>query len=57
MNGPWHLVRDDTYTVCGKSPARLRLQMVIMLGPLNLYKMCSNCERMAEADTVRLAKP
>lgn len=58
VSGPWHLVRDDTFTVCGKSPARLRLQTVTTLGPLHFYRMCARCEHVVSATgTTRLAKP
>lgn len=66
--GPWHLVRDDKFTVCGKGPnsaptktatqqAANRTAEGVRGTALPIDKVCANCERMADADTIRLATP
>lgn len=63
--GPWHLILEGYLrTVCGKSTRGARhLQLAFTFidkGPVRgtafkVDRVCASCERMKDADTVRLA--
>lgn len=63
-NGPWHLVREDEHTVCGKNESCATMQQAGVITAngvrgtaLKVDRVCANCERMRGADTVRLKRP
>lgn len=65
--GPWHLVREDNHTVCGKAEASALDSEAAYIAPgapggirgtiRAIDRVCANCERMRGADTIRLNRP
>jgi len=63
---PWHVVRQDNVTVCGRGAVRGKAQTeqgagfvagVLTGFVLPIDRLCSSCERMREAEGMLLKGP